>query len=66
MFTEQQPLIVDPRAGRIGVNSGNVIHQSLPVSHTQVTPIAIQGKERSFSYDIEAGYEETVSWGQVD
>lgn len=59
MFTEQKPMIVDPKAGRIGVNSSSVIHQSLPVSQTQITPIAIQGREKTFSYDMDQGYEET-------
>lgn len=63
VFTEQQPLIVDPRAGMIGVNSSHVLNsrQSTPVSHTQISPLAIQGRERSFSYDIVQGFEENVS-----
>lgn len=64
VFTEQQPLIVDPRAGMIGVSSSQILssRQSIPSSQTHVSPLAIQGRERSFSYDIVQGFEETVKF----
>ncbi|KAH3838098.1 hypothetical protein DPMN_111504 [Dreissena polymorpha] len=58
VFTDQNPLIVDPRAGLIGVHSSQVL-SSRPTSHTTVSPLAVQGRERSFSYDIVQGFEET-------
>lgn len=60
MFTEQ-PMIVDPKAGMIAVNATNSLRHSTPtaVSHTHVSPLAVQGRERSFSYDIAQGFEET-------
>ncbi|XP_060564734.1 cytoskeletal protein Sojo-like [Ruditapes philippinarum] len=58
VFTEHQPLIIDPKAGMIGVNSSQVLRQSTP-THTHISALAVQGKERSFSYDIGQGFEET-------
>lgn len=57
VFTEQQRLIVDHRAGIIGINSSQAL--SRPVSNTQISPVAVQGRERSFAYDIVHGFEET-------
>ncbi|KAL4227710.1 hypothetical protein ACF0H5_013145 [Mactra antiquata] len=68
VFTEHQPLIVDPRAGMIGVNSSQILsRQSTPqtphvsghMTGGNVSALAVQGKERSFSYDIVQGFEET-------
>ncbi|WAR00870.1 F184A-like protein [Mya arenaria] len=60
VFTDQHPLIVDPRAGMIGVNSSQVLssRQSTPAT-TTVSALAVQGRERTFSYDIVQGFEET-------
>lgn len=59
VFTEQNPVIIDPRAGMIGVNSSQVLNRQSTPTHTQISSLAVQGRERSFSYDIVQGFEET-------
>lgn len=59
VFTEQNPVIIDPRAGMIGVNSSQVLNRQSTPTRTQISSLAVQGRERSFSYDIVQGFEET-------
>ena len=68
MFTNESPVIIDPRAGMIGVNSSHMLRQSTPSSSTlptQVTSLAVQGRERTFSCDLVQGFEQSVRIASV-
>ena len=67
VFSERT-LKIDPNAGLIGVSSSHLIRQSSPSAptHTQISSLAVQGREKSFTYDIVQGFEESVSFSPAN
>lgn len=58
VFTDQQRLIVGHKAAGVsGMNTSQMLSRT--ISTSQISPFAVQGKERSFAYDILQGFEET-------
>ncbi|KAL5004231.1 hypothetical protein ScPMuIL_017687 [Solemya velum] len=53
MFADQQPVVVDPRAGKIG------IHQHHVIQSARIEPVPMSPRERSFSYAFVHSYEES-------